>query len=75
MCPGVWPGVATATILPSSVSGRLAANDPNGPPSSANGWKSTPSGRGCRNTRAKNRDRRLCANAISVSCTSTGLRR
>ena len=31
MCPGVWPGVATATIRPSSVSGRLAANAPEGP--------------------------------------------
>src|SRR4051794_32822675 len=58
--PGVWPGVATARIRPSSVSGRLAANAPNAGPSSGTGSNRTPSGIGWRRTRWKNRDVTLC---------------
>ena len=40
MCPGVCPGVATATMRPSSLSLRLSENASKAPPSSANGWGS-----------------------------------
>ena len=45
------PGVATATIRPSSLSARLLAKTPNGPPSSAIGVGAKPGGNGWRSTR------------------------
>ena len=50
-CPGVWPGVSTATMRRSSLSGRLRANAPKGPPSSTNGSGANPGGSGWRKTR------------------------